>query len=345
MNSFEKINKKTATYAAVEKILFWLIFLFSWVLFALNSGNVDFKNYENAYDMIGEGQNNGYFEFLFLILVKLGNLFGLSYQMFLVAVATITLLIFAKAVRNFTDNMLFTYGLFIVYPLVFDIVQYRNFIAYAVCLYGLKYLLKETVTQRDILKYTACVIIGALLHLSSIIYILFLLTVIKSNKKVFIISLGFSAVMIAFLAFPQVFTELLKVIGLSKYARYDVDGNFSTFIQYLAVYIMFFVLGVLSLNGNYKGRELKLMIVVLMFIPFILFNGTAARFFRNTFVIFYGIILNNLPIIRGSRLKVKNFLIFMALFATVAVVFVMQLGSGLYFETVLKPVLRENLLF
>ena len=344
MNGFEKTYKKRTTYIVVEKMLFWLIFLFSWVLFALNTNNADYRNYENAYNLIGQGQNDGYFELMFLILVKLGNLFGLSYQGFLAAMATITLLLFRKAISNFTDNMLITYGLFIVYPFMFDIVQYRNFIAYAVCLYGLKYIYKEAVTKKDMLKYAAFVILGSLFHLSAIAYMAFLLIALKDKKNVLVISLLFSGLFIVLLAFPNLFKLLLDLVGLSRYARYDIGNNFSTFVQYAAVYIMFLALGMLSMKGKSGTKELKFMFVVLIFVPLILFSGSASRIFRNVFTVFYAIILNRTNILNGQKLQVKNFFIVLILSVTVLFVFYMQLGSGLYFDTVLAPILKNNIL-
>ena len=321
----------------------------SWVLFALNTGNADYKNYEYAYQIFGEGAPNEYFEPLFYGLMMACYWCGLPYQGFVVVIATITLTIFVKAIRFFSKDLLWVWLVFMIYPFAFDIVQYRNFLAFAICLYGMHYLLKETPGIWDIVKYILFVAVGALIHKSMVVYLVFLLIRVNKTKHVAILS-GFAFMGVGLLAlFGERLISLLGQIrpgafGLNAFTRYWEGLNLSTFVQYFAVYIFFLALAVLKYRGRYEERDFKLIVAVSLLVPFIIMSGTAARFFRNMFVVFYALLLHRSEG-RGAKELLRDRIIAAALVSCVVFVFYMQLGSGLYHEIVLLPVLKENLLF
>lgn len=342
-------DKLTKGMTKTEVVLFVIMFAVTWIFFALNTGNVDYSNYAYAYEIFGQGEPNVYFEPGSYGLIMLCISLGLSYQGYLAVVATITLMIFLKAIRLLTDNATWTWAVFMIYPLAFDIVQYRNFLAFAICLYGLHYLLDENVSVAGVIKYVISVLIGMQFHDSMIAYLLLVLIVFKKTKTVAIFSaLAFCGVItIAF--FGEFLISLLESLnwgdfGIGAFTRYLGELNISTFVQYLAVYLFFMVLALWKFRGEYEGKKFKLLIAVSMLVPLIILSGTAARFFRNMFVVFYAFLLDRKPG-RDTGEILRDRMIAVALLCSIVFVFYMQLGRGLYHQTVLLPVLTDNLLF
>lgn len=334
--------KRTFRY---DKILLILLLIFAWILFGLNYSNADYKNYEDSYNATMQGYNDGYFEIGFYIIVKVFAMFRIPYCVFLGCVAAICLFIFTNAIKRLTSKPFIAFLFYFIYPFVFDIVQYRNFLAFAIVLYGVGYLLNDKLkTHKKLFYYLFFIFLASLFHLSSVIYVAFVLVLIK-RKKVF-----FSTIVILMIGLmlaimnSEILIEILKFFKLDRFARYDVDYNYSTFLQYLAVYVFFMALALLKFKGNYKSTKFKILVVALLFVPFIILNGTSARFIRNVFIIFYCFLLDykNKKAFYGQW---KQPIILLFTFVAVISVFYAQLGSGLYYETVLKPILEFNWLF
>lgn len=326
---------------------------FIWILFGFNTYNVDYKNYEYAYNQIVNGSDNSYFNLGFIYIIKLSGFLGLNYQSFLICISGIITLLLFFTLRKLTNRVNLTLILFIIYPLVFDIVQYRNFLGYVVCFYGLDYLYKEKNSLKNSLIYIIFVLIATSIHSSMIIYLIFLLVKIK-NKNRFILSVGICfSVVFLFSVDNQILFNILSLIKLERFIGYEVDGSFSTFIQYLAVYVSLYILAGVK-QGNYiRNNNMKILTVAAILLPFILLNGTSARFIRNIFILFYATIfedtyiLTKLPKVKNTiydkSISLRNLALYSSLVIIICFVFYQQLSSGLYHDTVLKPILDNNL--
>ena len=165
----------------LKNIKFVIFFAITWILFAFNTDNADYQNYANAFKNVGYGLENNYFETGFLFLTRLAILVGLNYPAFLAMIATISLLLVASSVFYLTNNRSFVWLLYTIYPFVFDVVQYRNFLAFSIVFFALRFLVDEN--KKSLLKFVLLVIIATTIHSSSIIYFAFLLVKVKSNKK------------------------------------------------------------------------------------------------------------------------------------------------------------------
>lgn len=338
--------KNKELYIRPRYIIFFLLFIFAWIMFGLNYSNADYSNYEIAYyDIMACGKDNGYFEVGFFLLVKIFTLLGLSYQGFLVIISAICLIIFTKALSYLTDNILLSFSCYLVYPFVFDIVQYRNFLAFSLVLYGIHYLIdSKSKVSKNIIKYMFCVAIGCLIHQSAIIYSLFLMVLIKRTKILSIVTGVLFFAFIILIANPNILFNVLHLLNLDRYARYDIDFAYTTFYQYCAVQLMFLFLAVLKFRNNLQSPKLKLMIITSLFLPFIIMNGTSARLIRNVYILFYAFIFEY-EAKRFLQISVEQFFSIIAVIATVLFVFYSQLCSGLYYDIVLNPILKYNLLF
>ncbi len=326
-------------------IVFILLFVFSWILFGLNYSNADYENYEAAYNDIKYGRENDYFEIGFFALIKLSAALGLSYQVFLVIISAVCLFIFTKALSYLTNNLALSFACYLIYPFVFDVVQYRNFLAFAFVLFGLHYLLdNNSKTVKNVLKYFLFVVLGSLFHLSVIIYSLFFLVIIKRTRILAVVTAVLFAIIVFLIINQEILVNLLLLLHLDRFARYTFDYVYSTFFQYCAVYLFFLFLAVLKFKNNMQSAKFKFLIISSLFLPFIIMNGTSARFIRNVFIIFYAFLLDY-KCKKLSEISMQQIFVAVALIASITFVFYNQLCSGLYYDIVLKPVLQCNWLF
>lgn len=72
--------------------------------------------------------------------------------------------------------------LFLFFPYFLVMSAVRNFMAAAIIIWAMRFLLQENVTKRDIIKYIFSIIIAAQFHSVSFFYLLFILTVIDEKK-------------------------------------------------------------------------------------------------------------------------------------------------------------------
>lgn len=351
-------NRRLNYKSIRKKLIFVALWIAAWILFGFNTSNGDYANYENAYNNFAIGINDNYFEKGFALIIQLFVWLKFSYPAFLIVISAITLFIFTKSLNYLTNNRALTFLCFIIYPFAFDIVQYRNFLAFSIVLYGLHFLLKEKVAKEDIICYILAVLIASSIHSSMLIYMAFLFVLIGKIKQVAILFLTLFICVFIVIVKGLIPYNILTALGLDKFIRYDIDGSYSTFIQYFCVYAFWMAL---SLFKYYKvdrtkklltvneqttvaTKTLKLLFICIFFLPFILMNGTSARFIRNTYVIFYSFLLTR----NGKKTNKKNlwyFIIFVALLLTILFIFYEQLMSGLYYEIVLKPIFKYNLLW
>ena len=315
-------------------LLFVFLFLLSWGLFAFNRGNADYANYYQVYELLGSGAKDQYLEIGFRLLMIICNKLHMPYELFLLIVASIThILLFSSLeyLLEYKKNITIVWLSYVIYPYFFDIVQYRAFLGYVICFWGLRYLFGE---KKHPVKYFIAVLVSTLFHTSMILYLAFILVLLPTSKMKPIVVAGCAAI-----TFICVNTDLLRyifgLVGLSKYARYDWTAYYSTFIQYFAVWIFFFVLIGRKYRWDFSNRYLKLTLVALLFVPFSLFGGTPARLFRNMFVFFYCGVFDR---------KTRSIWDIPALLAVLFVAY-MQLWNGIHWLHVTLPIFTENALW
>lgn len=370
-NSKKPISlKKQANLLLVIPLL-----IFAWIIFGFNTSNIDYSNYEAAYNNFYKGIDDGYLEFGFVLIIKVFVLLRFSYQSFLIALSLITLIIFINAIKYFTNNQALAFCFYLIYPFAFDVVQYRNFLAFAIVLYALHFLIKKNVRKRDICAYVALLLVASGIHLSMVIYASFLLVLIKRVKVLTIISAITFAMILVFVAIKPLQKFVLDLLGLDRFMGYDDAISFSTFVQYLLIYVFWLALAVFKyyyiddiprhsrrLKRNLKETsQLKLLIICALLLPFIIMNGTSARFIRNVFILFYCYFVNRsnyklLPKQSEAKTatiyrytlkndKLLHYAVLTVILASVLFVFSEQLCSGLYYSGVLEPILKNNLLW
>lgn len=138
--------------------------------YATANRSLDYVNYERRYNNISN-VNLGYnIQFGYTILQKIGVLFGLNFFWFRFVVIGICLLVlYFLVIKKHTKNANYVLGFYLLYPMIIDSEQLRNFIAMTILLASIS-LLKYRSRQSN-LFYFGLIGVAATFHTAFLFYI------------------------------------------------------------------------------------------------------------------------------------------------------------------------------
>lgn len=153
----------------VGPLIVLVLFVFS-IIMGGNTDNIDYAIYENIYLQNDFTKDLGYG-----LLVRIGNLIGLSFEQFRLVIYIIGISILLISIKNIcgVNKAGFFVLLYALYPSLFDTVQLRNFLAMCILTLALVVLSKRDFKSRMI--YCLLIIAAGLIHKVAFIYFLFLI--------------------------------------------------------------------------------------------------------------------------------------------------------------------------
>lgn len=153
-----------------SRAVFVLEFLFAWLLIAGNFDNADYEQYLIRYQRdLGVLTDPG-----FSLLCNLFNGLGWDYQSFKALLSFVCLLLVFSTIHKMSRYPALGGAIFLIFPFIIDITQFRNFVSYSIVIGGLPYLFKPG--KRNLLKYSLIVLVAGLFHTASLFYLSFVLT-------------------------------------------------------------------------------------------------------------------------------------------------------------------------
>lgn len=178
---FVKLRTKVFDYLVIGLIACLMMF----------ATNVpDFDNYSTVYNYIGTGARYTDTGFGWLFLCRLGNRLGLNYKSFSIALVVISGLLIANAVRYFLNNKRsrnYVWALYLVFPALLDAVQVRFFLAEAIIVFAMRYLMKKEL--KGYIIYMVLCFIATMIHTSVVLYFVFLLIPVFHKIRRYIVGL------------------------------------------------------------------------------------------------------------------------------------------------------------
>lgn len=315
------INKKS------NKLMLAIIILLL-ILMAGNTYNADSIVYNLNYDNITNPLYTWPFEDGYQYFAKLCATIGLTYNQFLFVVGLIALTLIVNTIKLFTPYKTYVLALYFVYPFIIDVVQIRNFLAMSIIVFGMRYLIAE---KKNYMKYTLCVLIASVFHISSIFYMVFLLVRIKDIRKLYFLSIGTTITSILFM--NKILLLLSYFIPVEKIIAYtQTETSTITKLFVIFYYIVSFVLvksGVDQIKkSNLKENKLntfvrrykyshitikekiinldseavlKINIISLLGLYFFMNNLNFIRIYRNLYLVYY--ILFSVALFEMKKLK------------------------------------------
>ncbi|MBZ4656143.1 MAG: hypothetical protein JG759_691 [Thermoanaerobacter sp.] len=232
-----------------SKILAIFLLTLMWVLYGWNTGNADYINYNVAYYHNAISPINYNKEIAFQLLCKLFNKFGLDYNQFLVIISITGLVLITSTIRRYTKNVAFVLAMYFIFPFMLDVVQVRNFLAMAIVVFGLRFLIEKKKWGK--VKYIILVLLASTFHYSALFYFIFLLKEVQSTKKLVYFSLFTTSICVV-----NSYTELIPTLAAKIAPNAKVYAWFTNRMN-LGIFIALFVHAVTFLLVNYAYKRIK----------------------------------------------------------------------------------------
>lgn len=344
---------------------FILIFIIMWILFAFSTGNADYSVYRMNYESI----SNDFHDVGYNLLVLVFNYLGFSYQAFLAFFSLLGLLLIANTILKFSAQPTKVLLLYCIFPFFFDIVQIRNFIAMAIVLYAIRYLL--VFSRKNFIKYCACILIAYSFHTVALFYFVFLFAYMKNTKTIFKLSTMLavcgSVLMLGSVQLIEssVFGNILKTINPK--ALYYMGDNLQSNTRLLfIVYIISICIvacivnkfyfkslnkrsdgisNITEINNNNVRLLSKLCTLSSIFVIFVILDPTLFRVFRNVLIYFY-MISTYVTSDKSKRMNIIVIFINSCIVGFSVLSFVnFLIKDATMYDFVTFPILNNNLLF
>lgn len=162
-----------------------LLLLTVFVLFAFEKSDADYQVYLTTYDAVGTGrvwELYGY-EPSFLLFCTLGNKYNLSFDLARGIICVFEILALGSTVKLFTKNIAVVFSLFFIFPAMFDAELFRWLSGMCLIIYAFPYLIRGQ-NKYDYIMYVALVLLATSLHTSCIFFLMYLMVLMKDEKKI-----------------------------------------------------------------------------------------------------------------------------------------------------------------
>ncbi|WP_100333075.1 EpsG family protein [Bacillus alkalisoli] len=353
------------------KLIAFLLLIFAWVLYWGNTDNPDYANYTRLYTSILNGEDifiGTDLQYGFRLLIKLGTIMGMSFEVFLAVTTLLSFLLIHSTVKRFSGNYNYIYLLYFIFPFFIDVVQFKNFIAMSIFIYSIKYLLNSSFKSK--ILYCALILIAGTIHYAALFYLPMVLINIKKKNTLIRFIAGFSIIgsLIILINGKQIpfINELISIIFESEKIEFWLDSKTNLgFILFWALQIFSFVMAKVSRDmflKNTKNPENALYcynnkdivakrlmfvnlvywinIMAFLYLPFYLLASSFTRLMRNIILLNYiSFSLTNSVLKNKSDKITFNLLVFGYVF----IFFIVLLYP--HYEAVIEAVLKNNIFF
>jgi hypothetical protein len=268
-----------------------------------NTVNLDLAAYKNAYNLTPLNRDFGY-----ALVSMIFKFLGFNYEIFRLTWSVIGLVLINLTVKKLLTSSNKFYLVYFIFPFFVDVIQVRNFLAMAIMIFAIPYLLSEK--RYDTIKFIGLILVASSLHVIALTYIpLVLLLRLRVSNKVrnFYIFLIILFVLMFFLrSYIYSLTEPIVVLLKSKsirgisylQGRTKIHAYVPLFINFMELFIILWAdkiynnlqkssnLNILEIqNFNYKLKFIKLVKYInyytMLFIPLYLFSLSFYRISRN----------------------------------------------------------------
>lgn len=325
---------------AADDLLFYLLFLFAWILFALNRGSADYNAYKLIYNtLLSSGKLIDDLEIGYVLLMRGAIAMRLPFEIFFGAIASVGLVLIADSISKYSlyrgKAMLF----YCITCLLMDIVQVRNFLGMAIVLFAFRYIQE---------KKKLYIILLALAISISAMTVVFLPAILLIEKKVEYkrymkgLTIVFLIILVGSTSVIQFVSRYYLVAG-----RYidPIYKTYKSFFIYLMFYIIceFLIVKIAKMYNIYnkvlQNIAYRLSLYTMMFMPLLLINLVYERIYRIGLLLLF-IALESVP-----KKKSAQKLITIAAFIIAVVNAYLFYGFGTGRTHVLEMIFQNNYFF
>lgn len=317
-----------------SNVAFILAFILAWVLIAGNFQNSDYDNYLVRYEKSSDLKLDLGFSYICSFFYER----GFSFTQFKSIVSLICLFLVFRAISMLSREKALIAGMFIIFPFLIDITQFRGFVSYSVLFAGLPYLFENK--KSSLIKYYIFAVLATTIHAASVFYLLLPLVRKKIDWKFAVVG-----VVVLFLVKEFLTTYFQLSFETDKLDAFDkptlAGALFGSFVVILNAVVINLISkkfnGVSEKQDNPYGLDYlmpRISLLVLLIIPFLFDNGNYSRIYRNLLVLNLIYFSNALYLRRQTRYLL--IVVYVAFFAYGS------LFAGTYFDQVVKPIFTYN---
>lgn len=327
------------------KGIIWVICI--WILSTLNFYNPDIDNYKNLYKVIGDGVQVRNIERGFCIFIMLANRINLSYNEFIFVFLSIAVFIFLKALIFFDKDIKTPLLLYIIFPFFLDVVQIRNFMAMAITLFSLRFLVRDD--WKGICFYIVGILTASAFHSVALCYLVFIFIHKKYRATLCILSVIFIALLVTI--FSDAVININFIDRMQKYMEKLLQGTrtytkilFGSFFMFY--YIMLKILNVKGTNivENIGWSKYKLVYAIskmmFIFLPVTFFDVDFFRIYRNIIPLFNVAICSQI-----KKQNIANRFFYKTILFIFTIVLFWLFIAAYTFEDVFISILKYNYLW
>lgn len=158
------------------------------VLTTLMGGNLenpDREPYIENYAGLASGQGDPNFEAGYQALVWVFTTLGAPFELFHLCAVLTGLMLISSTVTRFSRRPALVFAMYAAYPMFWDYVQVRNFLAMALLIYAAQFIIGQ---KKSVLRYVLGVAIASSLHISSLIFLIMPLACVRHPRTFYLIA-------------------------------------------------------------------------------------------------------------------------------------------------------------
>lgn len=327
------MNKKSKLFMG-----FYIFFI--WFLMAGSMDNPDYGNYYNQFQRISVYGTDMYdlnSEYGFQWMMKLVSLFTEDYNYFLIIVFFIAISLICSFLYDKCLNKSYICILYLIFPLIYDLIQIRNFMAMSIIIFSLKYIFNQNFKSK--IYFCIGTLVATSIHYSAFLYFpLVFIDVYGKNKKIRFMALGAMGISLYFIfninALNPVIDLVAFVINSEKnLAILEARSNLGFLIPYAEHMLMFSMIVIsrricflqfevrkdlsrIQIEKYKKYINLVYYIDLLAFIyfPLHLINISFVRLIRNLLILNYGVFAITIGMTKNKNSYFLLVLLFVSLF-------------------------------
>lgn len=337
------------------KIPGFLLVLFMWMVFAGNQANADYiVNYNKYYSA-----NNSALivEPVFSFISSLLNSLGLDYQQFLMIVSFFLMFSIIYISYKLANGVpFFVLALYLIFPLVFNIVLVRFTTGLIFVYFGLYRILEKK--KMDVFTYLFF-FLGGLCHFSLLFTLILPIVVKFSKKQIIIITLVSSVLLLFFVGSTElinllsfgsnnvIFEKMVYVLNNTKSGGFPLQRTIQVIMSFTIFIVIWWIIRNEKKEDWITDTIFKINTSMLILLPLMWINGDLYRIQILTVLLNY--ILLAKCFVKNSNLgaiPIKNiYLSLLGLFFSLLYLTVFILLDAKWYNNVWIPILTNNLFF
>lgn len=299
------------SWLAKTKRFFWIWCAFLFCVFLCTSKTyADFDNYSTYYNMIGNSIDSvQYMEFPigWLIINKIFYCIGLSYRGAIVLIIFLSCFLMHLFFDKFYCKESIIWGLFLIFPAVIQCIQIRFFLATAICVFGMNFLLSNK--KYRTFKYIITVMIATLFHTGAMMLLIYCLIkpFEENNIKNPILCSVVGSILIC-VSLKVIKTFAAKFVPSMRFARYfgkyAEKSPMNRYFYVISLWLLSVILAnyikkyinnrniikITKLGENLEKTSNRLVIIISftgLTIPFLFFDASFHRYFEVSYILVY----------------------------------------------------------